>query len=335
MKKRGKRKMLCLALACSLLWTSSNYAAAAEAADTYCYEETFDYGELIGASYFPENWSSVENPDRPGNGSLTIEKENGRVYYSIDEMENGPKYLGLVWGEESPGQTTVEFDFRLNRTETRDISLMMYENRLNAGNLAIRGSVTSSGDVIAYNGSEKKTLGNISEKGWIHFQYEIDNENKSFTLTVKNVDTDEELIKAEDYAFFNSNAECAGAFAFGIEDRVCIDVDQFMVYDSNAGAEDPEKPGETDPEEPESPDEEEPEGEYTVFYQQNFDEEDQVGEVYSPYGWSTAGSIGDGVGNMTIEEENGRYYYSLDVRNGCPKYFGKVLAGLSEQAAIQ
>ena len=335
MKKRGKRKMLCLALACSLLWTSSNYAAAAEAADTYRYEETFDYGELIGASYFPENWSSVENPDRPGSGSMTIEEENGRVYYSIDERENGPKYLGLVWGEESPGQTKVEFDFRLSQTEAKDISLMMYENRLNAGNLAIRASVTSSGDVVVYDGGEKKTLCTISKERWVHFEYEIDNENKSFTLTIKDADTDEELIKTENYAFFSTNAKYAGAFTFGIEDSVHIDVDQFMVYDANAGTGDPEGPGETDPDEPESPDEEEPEGEYTIFYQQNFDEEDQVGEVYSPYGWSTAGSIGDGVGNMTIEEENGRYYYSLDVRKGCPKYFGKVLAGLSEQASIQ
>ncbi len=356
MKKRGRRKLLCLALVCCLLWTSFSRVGSAETSDTYRYEETFDYLQMAGTPYFPESWSSVENSERPGSGRLTIQKENDRIYYSIDETESGPKYLGLVWGEESPTLTTMEFDFRLGQTEFKDIALMMYERKLNAGNLAIRGAITSSGDVVLYNGSEKMTLENIAEDGWVHFRYDIDNGNKNFTLTITNADTGEEVAKAENYGFFNESAEYAGAFAFGIEDSVQIDVDDFMVYDTNAGEEIPETTEETQPEETEAEetepeetypeetepetefpeeDDEEPEGEYTIFYQQNFDEEDQVGEVYSPYGWSTAGSIGDGVGNMTIKEEDGRYYYSMDMRNGCPKYLGKVLAGLSKQASIQ
>lgn len=170
MKKRGRRKLLCLALVCCLLWTSFSRVGSAETSDTYRYEETFDYLQMAGTPYFPESWSSVENSERPGSGRLTIQKENDRIYYSIDETESGPKYLGLVWGEESPTLTTMEFDFRLGQTEFKDIALMMYERKLNAGNLAIRGAITSSGDVVLYNGSEKMTLENIAEDGWVHYR---------------------------------------------------------------------------------------------------------------------------------------------------------------------
>ena len=56
-----------------------------------------------------------------------------------------------------------------------------------------------------------------------------------------------------------------------------------------------------------------------VFYRQNFDSADVLDENGIPAGWRTAGAVGDGIGNLSIETEGERSYFSVDATTGVPK----------------
>ena len=72
-----------------------------------------------------------------------------------------------------------------------------------------------------------------------------------------------------------------------------------------------------------------------VFYRQNFDSADVLDENGIPAGWRTAGAVGDGIGNLSIETEGERSYFSVDATTGVPKYFGMVLAGAPHTGIIE
>ncbi len=72
-----------------------------------------------------------------------------------------------------------------------------------------------------------------------------------------------------------------------------------------------------------------------ALYRQSFDSADAVGENGIPDGWKTAGTIGDGKGNLTIATEGERSYFSVDATTGVPKYLGVVLSGVPHTGTIE
>ena len=72
-----------------------------------------------------------------------------------------------------------------------------------------------------------------------------------------------------------------------------------------------------------------------VYYSEYFEYPSSVGVAYTPDGWKIdAGSWGDKVGNLTIAKEGNNYYYSVDGRNGGPRYLGKVWGAETTASAV-
>ncbi|MBO5337252.1 MAG: hypothetical protein J6A94_09025, partial [Lachnospiraceae bacterium] len=351
MKRRVGKILSCLLV---LLMVAGNVQIVKAATDTSTegstkktyYNEDFEYPDSVGTAYFPADWT--KKGDNPATGSggdnLAVLKEADNYYYSVDASAGSPKYMGKIWGSETPANAILEFDFRLQKTDdtnSKEISLFSYESRVDGGTLAIRGKITDKGELVFHNGSTGKTLGSIKDAGWVHFRYDIDNTNKTYDLAVTSVSSGDVVAEtAEPYSFHKAEAAQAGAISFTVEDAVWFDLDNIELYElvEEPVAEPDDKPIE-EPKEEETEDEkieeESPTGEYKVYYEQVFDYPEHEGGAYIPSKWSTKGEVGDGTGNLTIAKEEDNYYYSIDASMGAPKYMGYVIPDISKEAKLE
>lgn len=290
------------------------FANGVEAAETY-YMEDFTYPEAVDNEYFlPADWSVAGNAP-----SLTAIRYDGdNYYYEVGRAgDTGSSYIGKIFTENLADQYFLSMD--INYTNSANVNLFMYENRLNAGNLAIRVGIKKDGNggyLYAFDGGTQKTLvENMESLGWINLSYIINNETKEYEVVLSDLNG-EVFYQSDVLAYNNSSASKAGAISINCDLEASILVDNICL--ASIAAEEPETEPVTEPEtepvtepetEPETEPVTEPEFPYIDFYLEEFTYPESLNdEAFLPEDWSTAG-VQPSV--TAIRQESDNYYYEI------------------------
>lgn len=277
------------------------------------YFENFNYPDEVGRTDFlPEGWTMA--------GSMpsvaAIREDGGDYYYEVSRqatpsepvrsvkatasdtepaekatVSNSQKksnsqkssYIGKVFREDL--SETYIFSYDLCYTEGGDVDLFMYENRLNAGKLAVRAGI-KNGNMYAFDGSTQKTLvENVAELGWIHISYIIDNTSKEYEVIFTKRDGSE-LYRSGSLTYHQADGK-VGAFSIKCNTGAAVYIDNMKLEKQEA----------------------EPEYPMTDFYYEDFTYPEALdNDTFVPADWSVVGAAPS---LTAVRTDADNYYYEI------------------------
>lgn len=196
------------------------------------YSEPFDYpNEVDKTEFMPDGWDT-KGAQPQVRAIRAHSDQNDDYYYELSraaDYETGQSaYIGKQFTMILPDEFTFSMDIKYEKGK---MDLPMYDSGVNGSNLAVRMGI-KDGALWVNDGSER-TLYKITDNGWMNLSREIDNVNKTYTVTLTDSNGDK-LFESEKISFNNKKAS-AGAFSIslwrGVECKISIDNVLLTGYD--------------------------------------------------------------------------------------------------------
>lgn len=258
-------------------------------------EENYYYeiGRSSDFSVVKSNIATASDSEMAVQATSSDSKRLTRATYSNSQKSS---YIGKVFKDDLMEVHILSYD--LCYTNSGNVDLFMYENRLNAGNLAVRVGIKND-KLYAFDGGTQKTLvENMEALGWVNISYIFDNVLKEYEVILADMDGTERYRSGK--LAYNNQESKAGAFSIKSEIGASISIDNMELKKQKA----------------------EPEYPVVNFYNEDFTYPEELeNETFLPDDWVTAGSAPS---VTAVREDGDNYYYEIDrTGDSGSSYIGK------------